>query len=443
MNLLVVPGHPLLGEVSLPGDKSISHRGALFGALAEGESRLENFLVAGVTRAMLNCLGALGVGWELVDTTLTVAGRGIDGFSAPEAALDCGNSATTLRLLAGALAAAGRPAVLDGSPGLRRRPMDRIVEPLREMGVPIDTSETGRAPLTLSARPAQQRLRALRYELPMASAQVQTAILLAGLAADGPTRLTVPGPCRDHTQRLLASMGVKINTRSAAEHGAHTVTLDPPSRPMRPLSFVLPGDISSAAFLIVGALITPGSDITLRSVGLNPTRTGLLEALTRMGASIRVTRKVERQGEPLGDLLVRYSPLRGTVVDGPLVVRMIDEFPAFAVAAAHADGATVVRDARELRLKESDRIASLVRGLGGVGVALQERDDGFELDGGQAAAGGVVSAGGDHRLAMAFATAGLAARGPITVRGAEIIDESFPSFAESLRSLGGDVQVAD
>lgn len=441
MDLVVVPGRPLRGEVNLPGDKSLSHRGALFAALAEGDSRLESFLVAGVTRSMLTCLSALGVGWELDGTTLTVAGPGIDGLLAPKAALDCGNSATTLRLLAGALAAAGLPAVLDGSPGLRRRPMDRIVEPLRAMGVRIDTATAGRAPLTLSARPARQRLRALRYELPVASAQVQTALLLAGLAADGPTTLTVAGPCRDHTQRLLISMGLKVDTRSRGERGAHTVTLEPPSRPLRPLSFVLPGDFSAGAFLIVGALITPGSDITLRNVGLNPTRTGLLDAFRRMGASIRVTQTGERQGEPVGDLNVRHSPTRGTAVDGPLVVRMIDEFPAFAVAAAHAGGATVVRDAGELRVKESDRITSLVRGLGELGVEVQELDDGFELHGGQAAAGGVVRPDGDHRLAMAFAISGLAARGPITVRGAEIIDESFPGFAESLRSLGADVQV--
>ncbi len=443
MDLVVFPSRPLRGEVSLPGDKSLSHRAALFGALAEGDSRLENFLVAGVTRTMLNGLSALGVGWELDDTTLTVAGLGIDGLLAPKALLDCGNSATTLRLLTGALAAAGLPAALGGSPGLQRRPMNRIVEPLRAMGVSIEASKGGRAPLTLSPRPAQQRLRALRYELPVASAQVQTALLLAGLAADGPTTLTIPGPCRDHTQRLLTSMGLTIETRSVGEHGAHTVTLEPPSRPLRPLSFVLPGDFSTAAFLIVGALITPGSDITLRNVGLNPTRTGLLDAFSQMGASISVTRKGERQGEPFGDLNVLHSPLRGTAVEGPLVVRMIDEFPAFAIAAAHADGATVVRDARELRLKESDRINSLVRGLGGLGVKVQERDDGFELRGGQAAAGGVARPNSDHRLAMAFATSGLAARNPITVRDAEIIDESFPGFAETLRSLGSDVQVAN
>ncbi len=442
MKLIVVPGQPLRGQIELPGDKSLSHRSALFAALAQGASRLENFLLAGVTRAMLGCLRELGVQWELDGSSLTITGQGMDGLRAPRATLDCGNSGTTLRILAGALAAAGIPAVLDGSPGLRKRPMARIVEPLQAMGVEIESAPGTRAPLNLKGRAPRQRLRALRYDLPVASAQVQTTLLLAGLAADGPTTLTLPGPCRDHTERLLASMGVEIEARPATDRRPITLTLQPPTRPLQPLDFTLPGDFSSAAFLIVAALVTPGSDVTLRGVGLNPTRTGLLDVLERMGASIRVSNTGMRQGEPVGDLNVRYSPLRGVRIDGPLVVRMIDEFPAFAVAAAHASGATTVREAEELRVKESDRVAALVRGLSQLGVAIREATDGFDLDGGEAPEGGTARSNGDHRLAMTFAVAGLAASNPVTVHGAELIAESFPGFVEALQTLGAEVHVA-
>ena len=426
------PAHgPLRGEVTLPGDKSLSHRTAILAALAAGESRLGNYLRAGVTQPLLDALAALGVPWRWEEDTLVVQGVGLRGLRAPDRPLHCGHSATTMRLLAGLLAAAGLPAVLDGSPGLRRRPMRRITEPLRRMGVPIADTD-GHAPLRLDARPAERPLRAIAYDLPVASAQVKTALLLAGLSAQGTTRLREPGPSRDHTERLFQALGLPLRRPAP-----YTVTLESPvTTPWPPLRFTLPGDISSAAFLIAAALLVPGSVLHLRGVLLNPTRTGLLDALRRMGANLEVQPRDEVYGEPVGDLTVRHTPhLQGITVAGKLVVRMIDEFPAFAVVAAAARGETVVRDAAELRHKESDRIHALVSQLRILGIAAEERPDGFVIRGGQPWHGGVVDAHGDHRLAMSFLVAGLAAQGPVTVRGAEMVRESFPAFLAILAAL--------
>lgn len=444
MDLIVTPGNPLHGMVgpgaapALPGDKSLSHRAALFGALAQGESWIENFLVSGVTRAMLEALSTLGVAWNLEGTTLRVQGVGIEGLKAPAAPVNCGNSATTLRLLAGALAAAGVAAELDGSAGLRSRPMRRIVAPLQAMGVPVATASGGTAPLRLTTRSAGQPLAAIDYRLPVASAQVKSCLLLAALAAQGPVTLREPGPSRDHTERMLRSMGVAVETHAPSDGELEYVTrLTPPVPPsLRPLQLNLPGDISAAAFLIVAALITPGSHLVLRKVGLNPSRTGVLDALRAMGGDIRITRETEEGGEPVGDLEMTSSALHGIAVSGPLVVRMIDEFPAFAVAAAYASGVTVVSDAEELRHKESDRIAAMCRELQCLGVQSAETTDGFTVHGGRPILGGVVETHGDHRLAMSLAIAGLAAQAPVTVQDAEILTESFPDFPAILTRLG-------
>ena len=442
MKLTVFPGNPLRGTAEVPGDKSLSHRAVLFAALAEGESRIENFLVSGVTRAMLNALKALGVRWHLEGETLTVEGRGLHGLQPTEAALNCGNSATTIRLLAGALAAAGMPAVLDGSEGLRRRPMDRIVEPLQRMGVPIEASENGCAPLRLRARPAGQKLRPLDETLPVASAQVKSCLLLAALDADGETVLREPGPSRDHTERMLGSMGAAITSRVLdANPLVYETRLTPPVGELTPIHMALPGDMSAAAFLIVAGLIVPGSEIVIPGVEINPTRTGLIDALREMGADIVVENETVQAGEPVADLRVRSSRLSGGQVCGPLVVRMIDEFSVFGAAAAFAQGQTVVSEAAELRLKESDRITTLVQELCALGVEATEQPDGFTIAGGQGPLDGTAQAHGDHRLAMALAVAGLAGRGPVTVEGAEIIDESFPGFTQTLRSLGARIEV--
>jgi len=436
MKLEINPAESLQGECTLPGDKSLSHRVALFAALAEGESRMENFLRAGVTQAMLESLSGLGVDWTLEGETLIVQGRGPSGLHSPMEALNCGNSGTTLRLLAGALAGANVSCILDGSEGLRARPMGRIIKPLREMGVPIQAAPGDVAPLRIESRAGDMPLRALEITLPVASAQVKTALLLAGLGAEGTTDLREPGPSRDHTERLLASMGVEI-MRGPQDY---RVRLDPPDAPLQPLNLSLPGDISSAAFLIVAALIVPGSDLLLKGIGLNPTRVGLLEALQTMEARIEIQNLTEVHGEPKGDIRIQASGLKGIRVEGPLVVRMIDEFPVFAVAAALADGQTVVSEAEELRHKESDRISTLCRELQSMGVNIKEKHDGFVIEGGLRPRGAVqVQSHGDHRLAMALTVAGLAAEEPTVVEGAEIIEESFPDFQAILRELGAEV----
>ena len=431
MQLIIEPGRSLAGRVSLPGDKSLSHRAALFAALADGESVIDNYLVAGVTRAMLGALTACGVSWDLQGSRLSIQGVGLHGLKSPAASLDCGNSATTMRLLAGMLAAAGTPAVLDGSDGLRRRPMGRIVDPLRRMGVPIEANLGGTAPLRLSARRAENPLSGLEYSLPVASAQVKTCLLLAALGANAPSILREPELSRDHSERMLAAMGVDVRV-----DGTQVMLVPPRSARLTPIQMKLPGDISAGAFLIVAALVTPESELRMDNVLLNPTRTGLLDALQAMGAKIAITNLRQEHGEPVGDLLVSSSPLHGTEIDGPMAVRMIDEFPAFAIAAAYARGLTRVRGASELRHKESDRITALCAELRRLGVRVEEYLDGFTIHGGFPLSGGVVSSCGDHRLAMALSVAGLAAEGPVRVEGAEIIAESFPNFIEVMRSLG-------
>jgi 3-phosphoshikimate 1-carboxyvinyltransferase len=436
MILVAKSGNPLRGEARLPGDKSISHRAALLASLADGTSVFTNFLDAGVTRAMLNALSELGIIWQLEETRLEVNGKGLAGFRPPSKHLNCGHSATTMRLLTGALAAAGIPAVLDGSPGLRKRPMQRIVEPLRRMGVGISASLQGMPPLDISPRPSVMPLRTLDYNLPVASAQVKSCLLLAGLAARGVTRLHEPGPSRDHTERMLNEMGVRVSSRVNEGEYPYSIELFPPAgQKLSPLRASIPGDFSSAAFLITAALIVPGSDLKLHGVGLNPTRTGLLDALKAMGARIQIHRTGYQAGEPLGDLQVRHSQLHGGTVSGQLVVRMIDEFPIFAVAAACAQGTTRVCEASELRHKESDRISALVMELNHLGVEIEETGDGFTINGRGKMKGGDVYPHGDHRLAMAMAVAGLASQEPVIVQNASIVQESFPEFISMLRNM--------
>jgi len=443
MNLVVRPGHPLRGVISLPGDKSISHRAALLAAIAKGESRIGNFLRAGVTNPMLEALTCLGVAWKLENSTLIVQGNGLEGLKPASKPIECGNSATTVRLLAGVIAAAGLPAILDGSEQLRSRPMQRIVEPLEQMGVSIKSTQ-GCIPLTLgeSCLP----LHGITYRLPVASGQVKSCILLAGLSAENVVNLVEPAASRDHTERMLANMGVMINSATQqTDHGRLYLTVLQPQQPLSlsPLNTVLPGDISSAAFLIVAALITPDSQLLIKDVGINPTRRGLLDILIEMGADIRVQAKGNQAGEPVGNIFVSHSNLMGGRISGELVVRMIDEFPVFGVAAAYARSRSIVSQAKELRYKESDRIASLSAELVKLGVGLEEAADGFNVLGGGNIQGGQVDSHQDHRLAMALAVAGLAAQAPVTVQGAEIISESFPEFIQALKSLGADITATE
>jgi len=417
----------LSGEVRLPGDKSLSHRASLFAALAEGESVIDRFLVSGVTKMMLDALTSLHVTWRREGDRLIVLGRGLHGLREPMVPVNCGNSATTIRLLAGALAATGTPCILDGSIGLRKRPMDRITEPLLLMEVPI-VATGGCAPLYLSKREFQQPLKAVDYTLPVASAQVKSCVMLAALAGDGPSRIREPGPSRDHTERMLSSMGATIRTAPGI------VEVEPLTNSLNPLHLSLAGDISSAAFLLVAAAIVPGSSICVREVGLNPTRTGILDVLSQMGASITLENERLVAGEPVGDIHLVSGPLKAITVSGDLVVRMIDEFPAFAIAACFAEGTTVVRDARELRFKETDRIAVLCGELQKLGVQLEMFEDGFAIQG-KTLKGGVGDGAGDHRIAMSLALAGLASPEPVIVRHAEILNESFPDFVTQIRAL--------
>lgn len=442
MRVQAFPGRSLRGQISLPGDKSISHRAALFAGMASGESQIENFLDAGVTRVMLNALKQLGVSCHLDKHQLTVNSPGFSQFKTPARALDCGNSGTTMRLMSGALAAANLDAVLDGSDGLRQRPMNRIIKPLAEMGVSIQGAQNGSAPLILKSRLRIAKLRGITHYLSVASAQVKSAILLAALAADGPTTIFEPGPSRDHTERMLAGFGIEIE---CSENGQGVcVQISPlPELVLPSFEMTVPGDISSAAFLIVAALLIPGSELTLTNLGLNSTRTGLLDVLLKMGAKITISKRGKNAGEPVGDLYIVHSKLHGTQISGDIVVRMIDEFPIFSIAAAMAQGFTKVEGAGELRYKETDRISILTNQLKKIGVLIEETKDGFVIQGRETIQGGKVDASGDHRLAMALIVAGLNSKQGVVVENAEIIYESFPGFLQILQRLGTKIEVID
>ncbi len=428
MNVTITLCAGLRGRVRPPGDKSLSHRALLLGAIAEGASRVENFLPAADCLATLRAVRALGVEVEQIGpTTLVVHGRGLHGLREPADALDCGGSGTTMRLLAGMLAGQPFLSILTGNAQLRRRPMGRIVEPLRRMGATVLGRERGRRP-PLAIRGGT--LRGLAHTLPVASAQVKSALLLAGLYAEGPTTVRQPGPARDHTERLLAAMGGDLQTEGLA------VTLRPGPLHPPPSPLTIPGDFSSAAFLVVAASLVPNSSLVVEGVGVNPTRTGLLEALREMGAEMELRDRQEVSGEPSADLHVRTGQLRGVEVQGDRVVRMIDEFPILAVAATQARGETTVRGAAELRVKETDRIAALVAELRTMGADIEPRPDGFVVRGPTALQGSVVHSHGDHRLAMALAVAGLLATGETTVQDAGCIADSYPGFEAALARLG-------
>jgi 3-phosphoshikimate 1-carboxyvinyltransferase len=423
LSLVIRPGAPLRGVTTVPGDKSISHRAVLLGALAEGTTHVRSWLAAGDTEASLGAVQALGVLVERHDSnTLDIHGGAL---KPPTEALNLVNAGTGIRLLAGIMVGQPFPSVLDGSDQLRRRPMKRIIAPLREMGASIKAADM-RAPLYIE--PAQ--IHGIEYTLPVASAQVKSALLLAGLFAEGATSVIQPGPARDHTERMLASMGVDL----AVNGNAVTVM---PGETLHPLDLTVPGDFSSAAFLIVAALIVPGSEVTIMHVNLNETRTGLLDVLWEMGADITITETGEEAGEPVGDIQVRHSALKGVNIGGETVVRMIDEFPVLMVAALCAEGETVVRDAQELRVKETDRIAVMSAELRNLGAQIAETEDGFRITGPQNLMGAVVDGHDDHRVAMSLSVAGLLADEQTIVTDSRCAGDSFPGFAETIARLGG------
>ena len=428
MRFRVRPVARLHGEAEVPGDKSVSHRGALLGALAEGVSEVQGYLEAEDCLRTITAVQALGA--EVTRKGpghYRIAGGGLRGLSEPGDVIDCGNSGTTARLLAGVLATQPFWTMMTGDASLRRRPMGRIAEPLRAMGATIVGRADGTR-LPLAVRGAAPTT-AVRYATPVASAQVKSAILLAGLAAEAPVTVTEPAPSRDHSERMLRRFGARVLTEGT------TVTLAP--GPLRATSVIVPGDISSAAFLLVaGALVGEGR-VALHRVGVNPTRTGALDVLAAMGVRIESTNLAD-EGEPTATLTVTSGPLTATTIGGPLLIpRLIDEIPVLAVAAAAAPGVTVVRDAQELRVKESDRIAALGRELAKMGVAVEERPDGMAITGGRRLHGAAVSSGGDHRVAMALAVAGLIADGETLVDDVACVATSFPTFAETVNALAG------
>jgi 3-phosphoshikimate 1-carboxyvinyltransferase len=425
--LVVAPGGALRGRIRVPGDKSISHRAVMFGALADGVTEIRDCLLGEDVRATMAAFRALGVRMEEFDggRRILVHGVGAQGLRAPAGVLDLGNSGTSIRLLSGILAGAGIPATLTGDASLRRRPMRRVTAPLARMGADIAAAEGGTPPLTIAAGAP---LAGIEFTMDVASAQVKSAVLLAGLFAAGRTCVIEPAPTRDHTERMLRGFGVTVDV------DGRRVCLAGGQR-LRATPITVPADLSSAAFFIVGASIAPGSDVLLENVGVNPTRTGVLEILQRMGADIERCNERDVGGEPVADLRVRHATLRGIDVPAGLVPLAIDEFPILFVAAACADGVTRVRGADELRHKESDRIATMAGGLAAAGIRLQTFDDGIEIHGGPLA-GTTVNGHGDHRIAMSFAMAALRAAAPMRITGASTIATSFPDFTALARTAG-------
>ena len=425
----VAAGGRLAGELTVPGDKSISHRALMLGGIATGDTSISGFLAGEDCLATARALQGLGVAIERPqDTQVIVHGVGGQGFAAPRAALDLGNAGTAMRLFAGLLAPQRFDTTLIGDASLMRRPMQRVVAPLEMMGARIRTHD-GRPPLEIRGTP---HLRAIHYSLPVASAQVKSALLLAALKATGRTRITEPAPSRDHTERMLGAFGVQVL------HEGRSISLDG-GQSLRATHVDVPADFSSAAFFLVAGCLAAERGLLLKNVGVNPTRTGLLELLLRMGADIRLhprTAAGAPHAEPVADIEVHKSALRGITVPEALVPLAIDEFPVFFIAAACASGETLVRGALELRVKESDRLEAMAAGLASLGVEHQLLPDGLWLRGAESLSGGTIDSRGDHRIAMAFAVAALRARAAIGILDVANVATSFPGFVESARSVG-------
>jgi len=422
----VRPFKALSGEIVVPGDKSISHRAIMFASLAKGTSRVSGLLRGEDCMSTLAAFQAMGV--EVVEEDsgdLLITGEGLSGLKEPETVLDCGNSGTTMRLMSGILS--GQPffSVLTGDQYLRRRPMGRVIDPLTNMGAQINGREGNRkAPFAINGG----HLRSVEYHSPVASAQVKSAVLLAGMQVEGVTTVYEPHLSRDHSERMLRYFGVRVDSfkGGASIHGkAELIARD----------VDVPGDISSAAFFLVAGLIVPGSELLLKNVGVNSTRSGIIDILQAMGGSIELLNQRELSGEPIADLLVRSSELKGIEIGGELVPRAIDEFPVVSVAAAFAEGTTTISDAKELRVKETDRIAAMCETLSKIGAQIEPLEDGMRITGRQSLSGGEVDSFGDHRIAMSMAVAALAAETPVTIRDTACTATSFPNFWELLEQL--------
>ena len=420
---------PLRGTLTVSGDKSISHRAVMLGSLATGTTEIEGFLPGEDCLSTIRCFRSMGVQIEQNGSSVKVFGRGLRELTAPAGILDCGNSGTTTRLLSGVLAAQHFNSVLSGDASIQRRPMKRIMIPLRAMGADI-TSVSGNdcAPLSVHGK----QIYGIHFNSPIASAQVKSAVLLAGLYASGQTTVTEPALSRDHTERMLRSFGAKVLTGNFEDRPSVTVT---ETQNLYGTEISVPGDISSAAFFLVGASIVPGSEVVLRNVGINPTRDGVISALRAMGAKIEVLEVRNEDSEPAADLLVRYAPLHGIEIGGALIPRLIDELPVLAAAAAVAEGRTVIRDAAELKVKESNRIRTMAEGLSRLGAQVEETEDGLIIDGGAALHGGAVESYSDHRIAMSFAILSLVTDGEVRISDPDCVNISAPTFYEDLKSL--------
>ena len=421
----IQPCGPLRGEITVPGDKSISHRAVMLGALANGTTHITGFLMGEDCLSTIDCFRKMGVEIEITDSEVIVEGVGLHGLCAPEETLYTGNSGTTTRLLCGILAGQPFTATLNGDASIQKRPMGRVIKPLREMGASIEGKNDNYCPLTLYP----SELYGIEYRLPVASAQLKSDILLAGLYAEGQTTVIEPAPSRDHTERMFRALGVEVET-----HGS-TITLEPPED-LYAVDIRVPGDISSAAFFLVAGAIVEGSELTIRNVGVNPTRTGILDVLHEMGADISIS-NFHDDAEPVCDLTVKHSMLRGVEIGGSIIPRLIDELPVIAVAAAYAEGETVIRDAQELKVKESNRIAAMVTELKKAGVDAEETADGMIIRGGKRPHGAAFETYKDHRIAMSLAVLALAARSACRIDEPEVVAISYPDFFHTLERLGG------
>jgi 3-phosphoshikimate 1-carboxyvinyltransferase len=416
---------PFRGEINPPGDKSISHRALMLGSLANGHSVVKGFLISDDTLSTAKAMRALGITIEINGTQVEIIGKGLYGLQEPEKVIDCGNSGTTARLLCGLLSAQDFTSILDGDKYLQARPMKRVVGPLSLMGAQITGKEDGnKLPLTITGT----KLKGINYKLPVASAQVKSAILLAGLYAQGETEVIEPEPSRDHTERMLSYLGVPI------QKNGNSIKIIKAEK-INPGEIIVPADISSAAFFIVAALITPGSEVLIKNVGINPLRTGIIDILKNMGGDIEVINEREVNGEPIGDIIARSSDLHATEISGELIPKAIDELPLLAVAACFAEGESLIRDAQELRVKETDRIHAMAAELGKMGTQVLEFEDGMSIMGGEPLTGTACSSWGDHRIAMSIAIAATRARGETEILDAECVSVSYPDFFNVIDEL--------
>lgn len=423
--MFIKPAKSLKGEISIPGDKSISHRSIMFGAIADEVTEVTNFLHGADCLSTISCFRQLGIEIEVTDTNVKIHGKGLNGLSPSKCMLDVGNSGTTARLISGILAGQPFSTTLTGDASIQKRPMGRIIEPLREMGADIQSAdESGHVPLTINSSP----LHGIHYHTKTASAQVKSCILLAGLYADGPTKVTEPAVSRNHTELMLRSFGAQI------ESIEKTVSIQPQPH-LVSQKIDVPGDISSAAYFIAAALLTPNSEVLIRNVGINPTRDGILRAAAAMDAKITRLNIHEVSGEPVCDLLVKSSSLTGTTINGSLIPALIDEIPVLAVMAAYANGTTVISDAAELKVKESNRIETIVTNLKAMGADITATDDGMVIHGGKPLHYAAIDPHLDHRIAMSFAVAALGAEGGAEIQDADCVTISYPDYYKDLSSL--------